>query len=197
MCCCVKCHKGTHARYLQSPFLYYGTHKICASSEVKVCWSWTQAYLEWARHRQRGVCCAVPILMHTGSSPFPDIYGFWEADFVMDQSDNEVCTSRHVMDYTVTKNRMIKKYYMKMIKMANAFESWPRVFFFFFGHIENWRKKIKLWKTPLLTSLLVPFGSALTPSGRTCRPWSSWHFTCWPTCLSGSAREEDIVRIAH
>jgi hypothetical protein len=41
----------------------------------------------------------------------------------MDQSDNEVCTSRHVMDYTLTKNRMIKKYYMKIIKMASAFES--------------------------------------------------------------------------
>jgi hypothetical protein len=141
MCCCVKCHKGTHARYLQSPFLYYGTHKICESHEVKCAGAAElKAYLEWARHRQ-GVRCAVPILMDTGSSPFPDIYGFWEAGSVMDQSDNAVCTSRHVMDYTLTKKKIIKKNYMKIIKMASAFESWPRgVFFFFWWY----------WKLPSL-----------------------------------------------
>jgi hypothetical protein len=115
------------------PFsVLWNTQKICASHEVKCAGAELKAYLECVQERHRqGVCCAaVPILMHTGSSPFPDIYSFWEADSVMDQSDNEVCTSRHVMDYTLTKNRMIKKYYMKIIKMASAFESWPRGFFF-------------------------------------------------------------------
>ncbi len=78
MCCCVKCHKGTHACYLQSPFLYYGTHKICESHEVKCAGAAElKAYIEWARHRQ-GVCCAVPIFDGHRVQPIPQTFTAFE-----------------------------------------------------------------------------------------------------------------------